>query len=1131
VSSSLPTVLLVLTLVSALLLGWLAWRPRRTDPPPTQVSPADASPAGPPEPANQLSTADSEPVVTIVLRLSDALERLGDKSSHPREMPHWPEFQQAVAAFARPDAPIELLHQYACGANWPLACAALAALPQHPEGASLAGVVLSQLGNIRPWSLHFALLYLAALDQRPPVGAVLVAAPAWWADNLVIPGLFQDYLAAREARGDLPDFGDALGSPRLESPDAVTALLKRIDHPFAATLLGQLETWQSQRLDRTFLATIGRFWNAGDDETLLVEPAAWREAIEQGQSAVLHNPPRSIVVSGEVRVGKTSFLRLLGARLQGAGWTIFEASGADLMAGQVYIGELEGRIRRLVAELDVRKRVAWYVGDVLQLAESGTHRGQAASILDQIVPAIAAGRLVILGETSPAGATRLFQLRPSLRSLVEAARLDPMSEEAAASLAGEVAARLREQLHLTIADDAIVVALQLAQQYLGSGQLPGALIELIKRAAQRALAAGDGALTPESVLSTLSQVTGLPRSILDDNQRIELSTVKQFFAERVMGQVEAVDGVVDRIAMLKAGLVDPGRPIGVFLFAGPTGTGKTELAKTLAEFLFGSPERMARLDMSEFQSPEATSKILGQRGDAVLGDSLAERIRKEPFSVVLLDEFEKAHANVWDLFLQMFDDGRLTDANGRSVDFRHTLIILTSNLGATGHRSSGLGFMPETGVYTGTEVMRSIEQTFRPEFVNRLDKIIVFRPLSRALMRNILQKELKGVLERRGLRRRDWAVEWESSALDFLLDRGFTPEMGARPLKRAIDQHLLAPLAATLVEHRFPTGRQFLFVRSNGRAIEVEFVDPDAGASAEEADAAVETDGTATLALADLILRPHGTPGERTVLTAAWHDIQDQLASVAWTTLRSQLQAEAGAADIWSRADRHVVFARVALIDRVEEAARTAERLRERLDGGSPGRGQGGRELIARLALQFHVLRDGIMDVLIGAPVDVLVAIEPALIGGADNAVQTDWCERLRDMYRRWATLRRMQIAEVAAPRGGGAPILQIGGFGAFRALEAEAGLHVFEASDDDGGRRVVARVKAAAGPWQEPGPAEAYRRFVELTGAAPASTTVIRRYRGGTAPLVRDARTGWRSGRLDDVMAGNFDLIGALQR
>src|SRR6185503_15832344 len=302
---------------------------------------------------------------------------------------------------------------------------------------------------------------------------------------------------------------------------------------------------------------------------------------------------------------------------------------------------------------------------------------------------------------------------------------------------------------------------------------------------------------------------------------------------------------------------DPGKPIGVFLFAGSTGTGKTELAKTVAEYLFGSVDRMIRLDMSEFQTAETTHKILG--GDDT--DSLINRVRKQPFSVVLLDEFEKAHANIWDLFLQVFDDGRLTDALGHVADFRHCIIILTTNLGATSHRTAGLGFAPSGDVFTDDQIMRAIGQTFRPEFQNRLDKVIVFRPLTRDLMRLILKKELNHVLERRGLKYREWAVEWEASAQDFLLEKGFTPEMGARPLKRAVDQYLIAPLAATIVERRFPEGDQFVFVRSDGRAIQAEFVDPDGDAPASPASPEAGTAGK-PLTLPEMILAASGSAAE-----------------------------------------------------------------------------------------------------------------------------------------------------------------------------------------------------------------------------------------------------------------------------
>ena len=623
------------------------------------------------------------------------------------------------------------------------------------------------------------------------MGAPLTFAHQWWSQNVVVVENFRQSFLRREALGDAAAFGDWLARPDCADPQNIATLLKRIDHPLSADLGAQLERWSGEKIDERKLAGFGRFWS-DDDWVFLVEPAAWRGDLDRAEKAVLAG--RSVLVCGDVRGGKSAFLKLLGARLKEDRWRVFEAGAAELMAGQMYFGQLEGRLRETAAELNAAKRVAWCVGDMGLFAESGSHQNQPASALDQVMPNVTAGRLVLIGEGTREGVARLLQGRPSLRNQVEVLRLEPMDDAALKAFAQALRDRLNAHSDVKITPAGAEAVLQLARQYFTQQPSPGVLADLMKRALQHAIATdAKGVDTPE-VIAALSQITGLPQAILDDRDRLDLKAVREYFAQRVIGQDEAVNTVVDRIAMLKAGLVDPQRPVGVFFFAGPTGTGKTELAKTLAEFLFGSPERMARLDMSEFQSPDSVVKIVGERGRSTT-DSLVERIRKQPFSVILLDEFEKAHANIWDLFLQVFDDGRLTDANGHVADFRHSIIILTSNLGAISHRSAGIGFNPSKEVYGGDQILKAVMQAFRPEFVNRLDKVVVFQPLSRDLMRAILAKELAQVLERRGLRNRDWAVEWEASALDFLLDRGFSAEMGARPLKRAIDQHLLKQAA------------------------------------------------------------------------------------------------------------------------------------------------------------------------------------------------------------------------------------------------------------------------------------------------------------------------------------------------
>lgn len=1085
---------------------------------PAHTVPADAPDA--PKPVGSAKTPEA--LSQRLHNLSQKIEEFINAAAHPQEMTSHSEFNEAVTLLSDPEVTLDTLVQYATGTNANLACPAFVALARHPQRDKAVTPVLARLGGVWPYPLYFALLYLDSVTDRPAVGAPLASIQPWWSHNPILRVVFAEYFDRRAAVGDPYSFGNALDTATAESLDQIDAFLQTVSHPASLRLREELKRHKSTRVDRTFLESFGRFWNIDDAERLLVEPNSWLEDLSLATESVLHDPPHSVLVSGLSRMGKTSFLKLLWMRIASEGWTVFEASGAELMAGQSYFGQLEERIRQLVTQLDSSKRIAWYVSDLLQFAQSGTHQGQSASILDQILPAIAAGRLVVFGEASPAGIARLLQVRPSLRSLLDVYRLEPMNEPEATDLTKMVAARMEIEANLEIAPAAVAAALHLSQHYLGTNPFPGTALDLFKMAANRVLAANASVLTPADVLATLSQLTGLPLSILDDSERIDLAHIRKFFAERVIGQEEAVGAVVDRIAMLKAGLTDSSRPIGVFLFAGPTGTGKTELAKTLAEFLFGSPDRMIRLDMSEFQSADSTSKILGERGYSETSDSLIDRVRKQPFSVVLLDEFEKAHPNVWDLFLQLFDDGRLTDANGRTGDFRHSIVVLTSNLGATTHLGMGLGFLPDGSTYSDEQVMRAVAKSFRPEFVNRLDRIIVFKPLSRAFMREILRKELKTVLERRGLRQRDWAVEWEPSAIEFLLDQGFSPDMGARPLKRAIDRHLLAPLASTLVEHRFPQGDQFLFVRSNGKAIEVEFVDPDA----DDAGETLPSGETGNLAaLARMILTPDGGSEDRSTLAASCAALFGRLSSPEWQTLKEELQDRFADPGLWSRPDRHQLFARFSMMDRVEEAARTAERLKHRLDVGRERDGHAPRGIVSRLALQAFLVEQGIADVLESAPVDALVMIEPAL--GSDASQSRVWCERLLKMYCGWSDRRHMQFAIVSSPDGAGAPILQVSGFGAYRTLKDEAGLHVLE---EEQGERLVARIAVAPGPAEEPKPADAYRVLAQRLSQPTEAGNIVRRYREKPSPLVRDLRKGWRSGRLDAVLAGDFDLIGTQQ-
>jgi ATP-dependent Clp protease ATP-binding subunit ClpC len=1095
-----------------------AWRQLRTRlAPPIEPEPAPAA-AHPPAAARP----PDETLSARLYRLDGAFAPTASTAAHPRDLAENRDFLEAVDLLKADAVSFEAVLQYALGANWGLACAALAALRLRPDSRKAVGEIVAHFDRLQPWPMYFALEYFVAAEARPPVGAPVAGAQFWWADNIVIPMLFRDYFAQRGRLGDAATFGTA---PPASASEPIKFFLERIHHPYAAALIDDLDSLRRANVDRAFLASFGRFWEESKGINVLIEPADWKDALAEARTAALAAPARSLLVSGESRVGKTSFLRLLAARLRGEGWTVFEAGGADLMAGQQWFGQLEGRIQRVLEELTVSKKIVWYIPDILQIALSGTHQGQAASILDQILPAIAAGRLVVWTEASAGGTTRLLRLRPVLRGAFELVRMEPQDQEDTLELAHALVRRMGEATGIAVDPRCVEAAVSSARQYLSAAGFPGPVLDLLKLTLSRMAKAGGRRISPNSVIETLAQHTGLPASILDSSERVDLDSIRSYFSARVMGQPEAVDAVVDRIAMLKAGLNDPGKPIGVFLFAGPTGTGKTELAKTAAEFLFGSADRLIRLDMSELQTPESTLKILGG-GEIAESDSLIVRVRKQPFSVVLLDEFEKAHANVWDLFLQVFDAGRLTDSLGNVADFRHCIIILTTNLGAASHHSSSLGFSPATATFSGDQIMQAIGRTFRPEFQNRLDKVIVFHPLTRDLMRGILKKELTRVLERRGLKDREWAVEWEASALEFLLEKGFSQEMGARPLKRAIEQYVIAPLAATIVEKRFPEGDQFVFIRSDGRAIQTEFVDPggDARARSRGAPAAGAVPG-----LPGMILAPEGTAAEMEVLEAECSGIAQVFLSPEWEERKLRLAEAMQATDFWSRPDRHETLSRLALMDRVKTAAATGEALRARLAKGAERSGKSSRELVARVALQLHLTKEGIRDVFEAAPIEVALLVEPALERPGEREATRAWCEQLIAMYRAWARNRHMQLAELASMAAHDLPLLLISGFGAHRLLEKEAGLHVLEQAEDDKARsRATARARLAVAPLGDLPPAKLRRALIDALERGARPHAVVRRYRSTPSPLVRNMNAAWRTGRLDAVLDGNFDLIAA---
>jgi ATP-dependent Clp protease ATP-binding subunit ClpB len=302
----------------------------------------------------------------------------------------------------------------------------------------------------------------------------------------------------------------------------------------------------------------------------------------------------------------------------------------------------------------------------------------------------------------------------------------------------------------------------------------------------------------DDIAAVVSRWTGVPVSRLLEGETEKLIHMEERLHQRVVGQEEAVEAVANALRRARTGLQDPNRPIGSFIFLGPTGVGKTELARALAEFMFDDDRAMVRIDMSEYQERHTVSRLVGAPPGYVgyeEGGQLTEAVRRRPYSVVLLDEIEKAHPEVFDILLQILDDGRLTDGQGRTVDFRNTVIIMTSNL-----RSE-----------------EDLRATFRPEFLNRIDEIVVFHPLSREHLSEIVELQLRRLearLAERGIR-----IELTDAAKEFLAEAGWDPTYGARPLKRAIQRLVENPLAMRLLDNEFADGDTVLLDVRDGELV------------------------------------------------------------------------------------------------------------------------------------------------------------------------------------------------------------------------------------------------------------------------------------------------------------------------
>jgi ATP-dependent Clp protease ATP-binding subunit ClpC len=648
------------------------------------------------------------------------------------------------------------------------------------------------------------------------------------------------------------------------TPEALQNALAGAGRPGGSRPPSDTPTVDQYGRDLTAMAREGR-----------IDPVVGRDQeIEQTVEVLSRRTKNNPVLIGDPGVGKTAIVEGIAQRIMDGdvpemlrNRRVVQLDLAGLVAGTRYRGDFEERLKKVIDEIRAHgDELIIFIDELHTVVGAGAAEG-AMSASNMLKPALARGELHIIGATTIDEYRKNIEKDAALERRFQPILVpEPTVEDTIEILRG---LRDRYEAHheVRFTDEALMAAAELSDRYITDRFLPDKAIDLIDQAgarvrlrtktpakdrreleqqleqrrrekdqavaeedyerasrlrdeitelAQRAGSTGPGERTvPEvtaaGIAEVVSRLTRIPVSQLTEEEKDRLLRLEEQLHRRVVGQDEAVSVVAEAVRRSRAGLGDPHRPIGSFLFLGPTGVGKTELARALAETLFGSEDRMIRIDMSEFQERHTVSRLVGAPPGYVgyeEAGQLTEAIRRTPYAVLLLDEIEKAHPDVFNILLQVLDDGRLTDGQGRTVDFKNTVLIMTSNLGSdlvSGRLAAGFTGGDRTGESLRDRLMRRLRDEFRPEFLNRIDEIVVFRQLDTPQLRQITELLLEHT--RRRLHAQQITVGFTSEAIDWLAQRGFQPEFGARPLRRTIQREVDNRLSEMLLDGRLQPGQ------------------------------------------------------------------------------------------------------------------------------------------------------------------------------------------------------------------------------------------------------------------------------------------------------------------------------------
>jgi ATP-dependent Clp protease ATP-binding subunit ClpC len=533
----------------------------------------------------------------------------------------------------------------------------------------------------------------------------------------------------------------------------------------------------------------------------------------------------NVMLVGEAGVGKTQVVEGLALMLAKRGeelglpdFRIVELNVAALMTGTQYRGSFEEKVLALIEQVKQSENCVLFIDEVHLIMGAGATDGDGMDLANLLKPELARGEFKVIGATTLSEYRKFVERDAAIERRFQMVRVEELSVEATLEVLKRLRVTLEKHHDVQIRSRTLQAAIDLTVRYMPNRNLPDKAIDVLDQACARHRlrslmmrkrdsafdsdpdGTNDGKVTPHSVRKVVSQITAIPLEQMTADERKYLNDLDQTIKRQLIGQDEAVARAVSAVKKSRAGLSDPNRPDSTMLFLGPTGVGKTQLAKLLARYLFGSSSHLIAFDMTEYAEEHSVSKLIGAPAGYVGHEEegiLTGAVRNAPFSILLFDEIEKAHSRIFDLFLPIFDEGRLRDARGREVSFKNCIIIITSNIG------SDLLYEADSNV-SQDALVDALRDHFRPEFVNRIDQLVPFYPLLAEDIRQILRLEINAL--RRRLREKKIGIRMYQRAYEYIAKEGYNPSFGARELRRCVDRLIATPMSERIIEGQFQEG-------------------------------------------------------------------------------------------------------------------------------------------------------------------------------------------------------------------------------------------------------------------------------------------------------------------------------------